>query len=236
VDSTWTFVVRQVPVLLLADAVYVAIRAVIEGSPGRSEANARVLLGVERALGLDWERGIQDVVLDHDRLVAAADFVYVWAYWPFVFSGLALVHLLDRPRYVRLRNALFVAGGVGCVVFATIPVAPPRFMPGYVGTVSDAARSHHISGAPRFVNRYAALPSFHAGWTLLVSLVLASCLASRWARAVALVPGTAMSFAVVATGNHYVVDVVAGHAICLGAFAVVGAWGAAPPAVAAADP
>jgi hypothetical protein len=215
------FVLRQVPVLLVADAIYVAVRAVTEGTPAVAERNARTLLDVERTLGLDWERAVQAEVLQHRWLVELANATYVWMYWPFVFAALAVVFVIDRDRYLLLRNAIFVAGAIGMVIFATVPVAPPRFMPGYVGTVSEAARQHFATRGPHFVNRYAALPSFHAGWTLLVSLVLASVCHRRALRVLALLPGVAMIFAVVATGNHYIVDVVLGGAISVGAFAAL---------------
>jgi hypothetical protein len=210
------FLLRQAPLLVLADAIYVAVRAVTEGAPARAVANAEHLVRFERRIGLDWEHAIQDVVLRESALVDFFNWVYVWMYWPFIVAGIVILFVVDRVRYRLARNAIFLSGSIGMVIFATIPVAPPRFMPGYVGTVSEAARQHFVTSAPHWVNRYAALPSFHAGWTMAVSVVLASMCTSKGLRVLALMPGVLMTVAVVATGNHYVVDVVLGDTISLG--------------------
>ena len=221
------FMVRQLPLLLAANAVYLALRVLVEGGEARSRANAATLLDVERALQLDLELGLQEIVLAHDWLVDLSNLVYVWLYWPFVLFALVLVHHLDRTRYLALRDAIFASGAIGIVFFAAVPVAPPRFLPEYTGTVGDAARQHFVRHSQSWANEYAALPSFHAGWTLIASIVLALSLRPRWARALALVPGVVMSVAVVSTGNHYVIDFVVGDAISIGMLAVAWRWHAA---------
>ena len=59
------------------------------------------------------------------------------------------------------------------------------------------------------------MPSLHFGWNLLVGIVVWRMTSSRALKAGAAVAPVAMALAVVATGNHYVADVVAGGAVAL---------------------
>lgn len=78
------------------------------------------------------------------------------------------------------------------------------FMPGFVGTVSQAERTHFLRYPSSWSNRVASLPSFHVGWTLTAAIVLATTLRSPVLKFIALLPGPLVAIAVVATGNHYV--------------------------------
>ncbi|MCP5024764.1 MAG: inositol phosphorylceramide synthase, partial [Actinomycetia bacterium] len=120
--------------------------------------------------------------------------------------------------YYPLRNALLVSGAIGLILFAVFPVAPPRFLPDYVGTVDEAARTHYIDIPGSWRNRFAAFPSFHVGWNAVACLALASLFGRWWVKAVALVPAALVGIAVITTANHYVVDVVAGLTISVVAF------------------
>jgi membrane-associated phospholipid phosphatase len=120
-----------------------------------------------------------------------------------------------------LRDTLIVSGSVGLVIFAMFPVSPPRFMPGFVGTVSQAERQHFLPYPATWSNRVASLPSFHVGWTLTAAFVLATTLRSPVLKFIAFLPGPLVAFAVIATGNHYVIDVVVGSGLALGALKIV---------------
>ena len=114
------------------------------------------------------------------------------------------------------------SGLVGLLLFWVFPAAPPRFMPGYEGTVSDAARRHYLDYPLSWTNQYASFPSFHIGWTLLACLALAATFESGRKQAVALIPALLVALAVVTTANHYVLDTVAGATIAVAAYAWFG--------------
>lgn len=137
---------------------------------------------------------------------------YVWLHWPFLIAVLFGLYHRNRACYLRLRRALVGSGAVGLVLFWAVPTAPPRFMPGFEGTVSDDARRHFLRYPLAWANRYAAFPSFHVGWTLIACLALAATV-SRGVRWMSLVPALLVGLAVVATGNHYIVDAVVGAVI-----------------------
>jgi hypothetical protein len=214
-------VVRQVAVIAAAAVAYLAVRAVTQGDVGAAEANARHVLDVERSLGLDWERGAQDVLLDHPSIVRALNAVYVWAFWPFVAGALVALYRRDRGRYRVLRDAVFASGAIGLVVFALFPCAPPRFLAGFTDTIASLSGQDGLAHPSGFTNEYAAMPSFHVGWTVLAGVCLLPVLRHRWSRGLALAHGGLMAVTVVGTANHYVLDVVAGTALALGGLALV---------------
>jgi membrane-associated phospholipid phosphatase len=118
--------------------------------------------------------------------------------------------------FVRLRNAMLVSGALGMVVFVSYPVAPPRLAGlGLVDTVSDQSRAYRVLQPPAFVNQYAAMPSLHSGWDLLVGMAIFAAAGSVALKVVGLAMPVLMAFAVVATANHYVLDVIAGVTLAL---------------------
>lgn len=213
---------REIGVVLVALGIYFGGRAVVEGSPERSTANAERLLDLEASLGLDIEADLQALVIDNEVIRNLGNLSYVWLHWPLLIAALIFLAGRDRRRYRHLRDTLFASGALGLVLFTVFPMSPPRFMPGFVGTVSDDARRHHLDYPIEWANQYAAFPSFHVGWTLVACLAVAATLSRRRWRLGALVPAVLVGVAVITTGNHYVLDSVAGAAIAVGAYVGVG--------------
>jgi len=212
---------RAAAALVVAAAVYFGVRKLVEGSSGGATRNADRLLRFEQALGIDVEHSLQRFVLEDPVLVDWSNHIYVWLHWPFLILALAMLFTRDRRAYQQLRDTLIASGALGLVIFAVFPVSPPRFMPGFIGTVSQAERQHFIHYPASWSNRVASLPSFHAGWTLVAAILLATTFRSRVARVIALLPGPLVALAVITTGNHYVVDVLLGAGLSLAALAIV---------------
>lgn len=222
-------VAREVGTVLVAALVYFGVRLIVQGETDEATANAERIIRFERSVGIDVERGLQDVVLDHRFLEVLGNLSYVWLHWPLLIAVLLVLYRRDPMRYLRLRRALIASGAAGLVLFWALPTAPPRFMPGYEGTVSDAARRHFLDYPLDWANRYASFPSFHVGWTLVACLALAATLADRRTRVVAVVPSALVALSVVTTGNHYVLDAVVGAVIALVAYAAAGRLAASRP-------
>jgi membrane-associated phospholipid phosphatase len=210
---------REVRVLALGAAVYFGGRVIVEGSESRGLVNADRLLRFESALGFDIEGSVQELALDSAVVRELGNLSYVWLHWPLLLVILTVLFTRERQTYIALRNAMFVTGLIGLVLFAVFPEAPPRFLEGYVGTVDEGARRHYLPVPLSWTNRYAAFPSFHVGWTLVACLALESTLRRSW-RIVAMVPAVLVGVAVVVTGNHYVMDALAGTVLALVAFEV----------------
>lgn len=213
--------------MLVALVVYFGGRVLVEGSDVRSTSNAGRLLDLEARFGIDVESSLQEFALESDSIRILGNLSYVWLHWPLLIAALILLFVRDAPHYRQFRNALFMSGSVGLVLFAVVPMAPPRFMPGFIGTVSDDARRHYLDYPLSWANKYAAFPSFHVGWTLIACLAVAATIERRGVRAAALLPALLVGASVITTGNHYVVDSLAGAAIALAAYAGAG-WALRP--------
>jgi membrane-associated phospholipid phosphatase len=123
------------------------------------------------------------------------------------------------------------------VVFVVYPLAPPRLTDlGVMDTVTQSSSAYRVLQPPMFVNQYAAMPSLHAGWDLLVGIAIISAASSPVLRAVGAVLPVLMALAVVTTGNHYFVDVPAGMGLALLGHAVAGLLARRRRRAAAASP
>jgi hypothetical protein len=212
--------VNEAALVIPAVLVYFGIRNLTAGGVGAAFDNAGRLVRLEGALSLGWEDEIQGAI-DGTALVTVANWIYIWGHWPVIVGTGVVLFVLRCDRYRLLRNAMFVSGAIGFLFFALFPVAPPRLLDlGLVDTVTEQSHSYRALQPPGFTNQYAALPSLHAGWNLLVGIVLFGTSTHLAVRAFAVASPLAMSFAVVATANHFVVDVVAGFAVVLAGLAV----------------
>jgi hypothetical protein len=213
-------VLLQAAVVLAAARAYRFVRAVTEGDRAEAERNGRILLDLERVTGIDVELGIQSVVLQSRFLIDLCNRIYVFAFWPTVILALVTLFFVERSLFRIYRNALFISGAVGLAVFATFPVAPPRMAPGFVDTVHRFTDATSIARPGEYTNEFAAMPSFHVGWMVLAGLAAMPLVSRWWARALLLVPGAVMTFVVMATANHYLVDAIVGAAVVAAALAI----------------
>jgi hypothetical protein len=142
-----------------------------------------------------------------------------WTYWnsEFTVLGLALLWVYFRHHDVfhRFRNTVLLANVLGLFGYVFMPTAPPRLM--NLGFVND-----HTDGLVQLAaNPYAAMPSLHAADSLIVGIVLATVTRHWWAKAFWIVWPAWVWFAVMASGNHFWLDCVAGVAVALVAMVIV---------------
>jgi hypothetical protein len=132
------------------------------------------------------------------------------------------LYLRHLDGYRLVRNTMLLSGGIGLVVFAAFPVAPPRLAGlGLVDTVTEYSRAYRLLQPPAFVNQYAAMPSLHVGWDLLIGIAVFIYAPILLLRLVGLLLPLLMVSAVLLTANHYLVDAVAGAALVVGCLLVL---------------
>jgi hypothetical protein len=216
ISSRVRWVLGQVLVVVIGIFVYFRIRGITDASVDVAHAHASDIVRAERWLGLDVEAAIQAPVVSSQTLATAANWVYVWGHWPVIVATMTWLVWRHRDVFRRLRDGMMVSGFLGMAVFVYYPVAPPRlFNLGFVDTVTERSEAYRYLQPPAFVNQYAAMPSLHAGWDLLVGLAILGAAATVALRAVGVLMPILMTWAVVATANHYVLDVIAGIALAL---------------------
>ena len=204
--------------LLLVALAFMLYSVVRQGSAHRQvEAtyNAVDLVHIERALAIGYEARAQTLILWSDPLIRVFNTIYTYGH--FWLIGVAAVWLFfwHRQTFVLFRNAFFISGAIALLAFNIYPLAPPRLLPGDFGAVDTlrlfSAVNYETSGA--FVNEYAAMPSLHIAWNLLICLAIASCIRNPIVKGWAFLMPLMMSVTVVVTGNHWILDAVAGYAV-----------------------
>lgn len=214
VGRGWSELAKQVLLVSCAMLFYFGVRGITQGSTEIAVENGLRILEFEERFSIDVELALQDLIEDSRFLLTLANWTYIWLHWPVIIITLIMLHYRERHEYLLLRNAMFISGGIGLFIFMLFPVAPPRLLDvGFVDTVSEYSTSYRVFQPPALVNKYAAVPSLHVGWNLLVGIALYRTVPAM--RVFAVLGPLAMSLAVVATGNHYVIDGFLGGALAI---------------------
>ena len=215
------WVLGQAGLVALGVLVYFGVRGLTRSAEQTAVEHARDVVTLERWLGINVESTLQTPVRSSAALETLANWVYIWGHWPVIVVTMVWLAWRHRDGFLRLRDAMLISGALGMAIFVTFPVAPPRLARmGMVDTVTRSSEAYRILQPPAFVDQYAAMPSLHAGWDLLVGIAIVSAASSVALRAVGFVLPLLMGLAVVLTANHYILDVVAGVALALVGHAV----------------
>jgi membrane-associated phospholipid phosphatase len=196
---------------------------------GSDEAfrNARWVIRLEEHLGGLFELDLQRLTLRAgDWLVHPVNWTYWLAQFVFVAGGLLWIYLRRNPSYLRLRNTLIVTNTIGLVGYVALPTAPPRLLPerGFVDTLAQSEALNHGTALVEVIaNPYAAMPSLHAADSLIVGVALATAVRNRWLKTLFLLWPLWVCFSLIASANHFWLDIAAG--------AVLAALGAAVTAL-----
>ena len=214
---------REAALGLGAYAAYMAVRRAVLTPAGRSRAgrNARRLIVLERRLGVDLEPRVQRVALRAPVLVQAFHVGYAAANAGLSVAWLMALHRRRDPGYARERRAALAAFLGALPVFLALPTAPPRTRPDFVvDTMAERGIDIEHPLLVRFYNPIAAMPSHHVAFAVVSGAGLAARARSPGARAAWRIYPVAVALIVLATGNHYVLDVSAGAALGLAARAL----------------
>jgi PAP2 superfamily len=213
------FALRELALWASIYPAYLAIRSATIGNPAEATAHATQIVDLERAVDLFHERWLQHSV------ASVADFFsvyYIAGFGPLLAAVLIWLGLHDGTYYRQLRTLLFVSLAIAIAFYVFFPTAPPRLVPG-LGFADTVGMSSHDTGSVfgiRF-NPYAAMPSMHVGWSLLVAYVATRVARRRWLRALIWAHPLVMAITVTATGNHYFLDSLAGATAAVAAIGLL---------------
>ena len=201
-----------------AFVLYYLVRGAVVERAGEATSRAIRLLEMEKSMGLFWEGQMQAWIISSEITVRVFNGIYVWAHFP-VVAGVGLwLFFFHRPLFILFRNAFLISGGIGLIIFNLYPVAPPRLLfwgYGLIDTVAAYSPVNYDMQPVAFVNQYAAMPSLHFGWNLLLGIAIIYATKNLALRAFAVVMPISMALAVIVTGNHFILDVVAGTVVSL---------------------
>ncbi|NNN29503.1 inositol phosphorylceramide synthase [Streptomyces sp. S3(2020)] len=203
--------------------VYKLGRQLATGHTGEAFRNARRVWDLERAVHLPGEGDIQNLLLHGDSLVHLANTYYATVHFPATLAFLVWMYLRRPAHYVWARRVLATLTSAALVLPFVFPLAPPRMLAAtglvdtahvYGPSVYGPPSSDHLS------NQFAAMPSLHFGWALMVAVGLIVATRSRW-RWLWLLHPLVTLVVIVGTANHYWLDAIVAAAMLGIALAVI---------------
>jgi membrane-associated phospholipid phosphatase len=205
----WTDLFRQILLFCGAYWLYRIVRGMTDGRVAESFQNARELIGLERSLGLFVEPAVHAWAEGTDWLIDGTSWLYVNSHFTVTTITLAFIYLRRNASFYFIRNMFMVAMGIALVLYAAYPTAPPRFMPEW-GFGDSVARFTGLtaegSSAGALYNPFAAVPSMHVAFALMLAVPMASMTRRRSAKGLWLAYPVLVTFVVVATANHWWLD------------------------------
>jgi hypothetical protein len=206
----------QLSLFVMADILYETVRGVAESNAATAFNNARGIVELEQSTGLFFEQSLQTWAMGQRVLIDFANFMYVNSHFVITTSVLVWLYLRHNERFYFVRNMFMIAMGLALVGYVLLPTAPPRFFPelGFVDTIAYYVNVKHDSGlVALFFNPYAAVPSMHVAFALMISIPTMLIVRNRAAKALWAVYPLVITFVVLATGNHWFLDAVIGAAV-----------------------
>lgn len=204
----------ELVLVALAFLLYFVVRANVIDDPDLAMANAQSIIDAEKALGIFREKAWQDFVLDYRLLVRFFNFVYFWLDFPLIAGLGLLMYFTRRRQYTFTRDAILASGALALVGYTLFPVAPPRLMPdiGIIDTLQAFNNaSYQAQSTEFFVNPYAAMPSLHVGWAVLLGVGVGWAYGAwRLVLLLAVLHPLTQWTSTVVTGNHFFLDGVGG--------------------------
>jgi membrane-associated phospholipid phosphatase len=213
--------------------------SVSDRGPGSAIRHGRDVLRLERWLDIDVEVDMQHQVLKHLWLTRSVNWYYVYGFLPILISCTLLGVWKAPAAFYKWRRIFSISMIMALIGFASFPVAPPRlldpsyefvdtllkFGPHYYGDSTGGSLFNLYGRIPSTVNVYAAMPSMHVAWSVVAGALFCAVVGARWwSMSLAVLHPILMGFAVIATGNHFLLDVIAGLVVLLLAIWLTRYW------------
>lgn len=211
---------RELAIVAVLYVGYSAARTLASHDVARALTRAVRLQRGERLLHLRGEHWLNHLAVAHGWLGLAVDYWYATLHY--IVTVVVLIWLYRRGRavYVAARRALVLATVVALGFYIAMPTAPPRIVAGFTDVMAlhsgagwwgaDASAPKGLGG---LTDELAAFPSMHAGWALWVALSIWAASRSRVLRTLGALYALGTALVVIATANHWVIDVIVGQAI-----------------------
>jgi len=241
----------EAAIVAVAFLLYFGVRGAVIDRPEAAYRHALDIIKAQRALGFFWEDDLNAWIKDRWFWAQVMNLSYFYLHFPLIIVFGIWLYYFRREKYTLTRDAFLASGAIALVVYWLYPVAPPRALPelaqqfdpnapSYVYSFVDTLQeklgyAYDTQSTRAFVNPYAAMPSLHFGWDLLLGLGIiwafwpagnSSKMGTRgqraWSRGwvwLAVAVGVALPslqvFAITMTANHFLLDAVAGGIVAV---------------------
>ncbi len=203
---------RELAIVVALLLLYKYGRFLGKGHVATAVHNAHDVIGLERSLGVFTEARLQDLVVTDTALIRFLNAYYLIAHVAVTAAAFVWLYVRHPSTYRRFRDVMIVITITGMTLHLLLPLAPPRMFPhlGFVDTAKVFGPASYGAGSPYkgFANQFAAMPSLHFGWALVIAWAVLLATTSRWRYLVLAHPVITLA-AIVLTANHYWLDAVA---------------------------
>jgi hypothetical protein len=212
--------VTELTIAIVMYGLYEFVRGFGSTTLVAARAHTDEIVAVERAAGVFVERSVQSAVDTLPAVPAFLGFAYMTLHFGATIAMLIWVYRSHRAHFALVRTTIIAATAIALVVYVLYPAAPPRLSGlGFADTVTDNAGINLSSDTlGSLYNPFAAVPSLHFGYALLVGGVVYALAKRSWVRWLGVAYPPFMLFTIVATGNHFLLDAVAGGIVTVLAY------------------
>jgi hypothetical protein len=202
---------RQIALFCGAYWLYRLVRGLVYDQTVVAYQHARDVIQLERSLHVFVEPSVQAWTIGTGFLDDLSSWMYLNSHFVVTSCTLAFVYLFRNEHFYFVRNMFMVAMGFALIGYVIYPTAPPRMLPefGFVDTVASFTGVSESSVDALF-NPFAAVPSMHVCFALMLSFPMVRMSRHAWAKALWIVYAPFVTFVVIATGNHWVFDAFTG--------------------------
>jgi membrane-associated phospholipid phosphatase len=214
----WGDLGRQIGLLVLVDLAYETVRGIADGQQAVAFAHGQQVIDFERSTHLFFEPSFQSFFLGADWLIDFANQIYMNSQFAVVLAFFFGVYFFRNDSFYFVRNMFMVSMGLALVGYTLFPTAPPRLFPEYgiADTINDFSNVNHDSALVKvFINPYAAVPSMHCAFALMIGASGAKLARHRFTKAFWLAWPLLVAWVVIVTGNHFWLDVVLGWMVAV---------------------
>jgi membrane-associated phospholipid phosphatase len=195
--------------------LYRLVRGQVFDQSAAAFHHAREIVDAERWLGLFVEGDLQRWAIGTGWVDDVGSWMYINTHFVVTTCTLAFIYLFRNEHFYWVRNMFMVAMALALAGYVVYPTAPPRMLPelGFADSVSDFTGVSSDASVNALFNPYAAVPSMHVAFALMLAVPMIRMARRAWVRALWIAYAPVVTLVVVVTANHWVLDAVAGAAV-----------------------
>jgi len=219
----WGDAGRQLGILVLVDTAYELVRGIADGQRAEAIAHGQQVIDFERSTHTLFEPSVQAFLLPAHWLIDVANQLYLNAQFSIALGFLVWLYLFRNESYYFVRNMFVASMCLALIGYIGFPTAPPRMFPehGFVDTIVDFSNVNHDSSLAKvFINPYAAVPSMHCAFAMMIGVTGVVVCRNWWSKAWWAFWPVLITWVVIVTANHYWVDAALGWLVALSAYAI----------------
>jgi membrane-associated phospholipid phosphatase len=211
---------RQILILVLVDLAYTFVRGIVDSEKALAMTHGQQIIDFEQSIGLFFEPSWQAFFLPAQWVIDFANQVYLNAQFSIAIGFLLWLYMFRNESYYFVRNMFVVSMGLALVGYTLYPTAPPRMFPqyGFIDTLNAYSDVGHDSSLAKiFINPYAAVPSMHCAFAMMIGVSGVMVCKRWWSKTWWAIWPLLVSWVTIVTANHYWVDAALGWMVALAA-------------------